>query len=36
LIKPDADAFAIKTAGMVMDLEGALEASQKLMKVSFL
>jgi NitT/TauT family transport system substrate-binding protein len=36
LRKPDADAFAIKTAGMVMDLEGALEASQKLMKVSSL
>jgi NitT/TauT family transport system substrate-binding protein len=36
LRKPDADAFAIKTAGMVMDLEGALEASEKLMKVSSL
>jgi NitT/TauT family transport system substrate-binding protein len=36
LRKPDADAFAIKTAGMVMDLEGALEASQNLMKVSSL
>jgi NitT/TauT family transport system substrate-binding protein len=36
LRKPDADAFAIKSAGMVMDLEGALEASEKLMKVSSL
>jgi NitT/TauT family transport system substrate-binding protein len=36
LRKPDADAFAIKTAGMVMDLEGALEASENLMKVSSL
>jgi NitT/TauT family transport system substrate-binding protein len=36
LRKPDADAFAIKTAGKVMDLEGALEASEKLMKVSSL
>jgi NitT/TauT family transport system substrate-binding protein len=36
LRKPDADAFAAKSAGMVMDLEGALEASQKLMKVSAL
>jgi NitT/TauT family transport system substrate-binding protein len=36
LRKPDADAFASKSAGKVMDLEGALEASQKLMKVSSL
>ena len=36
LRKPDADAFASKTAGMVMDLEGALEVSEKLMKVSSL
>jgi NitT/TauT family transport system substrate-binding protein len=34
LRKPDADAFASKSGGAVMDLEGALEASQKLMEVS--
>lgn len=32
--KPDADAFASKSGGSVMDLEAALEASQKLMEVS--
>ena len=36
LRKPDADAFASKSKGTVMDLEAALEASQKLMEVSSL
>jgi NitT/TauT family transport system substrate-binding protein len=34
LRKPDADAFASKSGGTVMDLEGALEASQPALEVS--
>jgi NitT/TauT family transport system substrate-binding protein len=34
LRKPDADAFASKAGGTVMDLEAALEASQQLQQVS--
>lgn len=34
LRKPDADAYASKIGGQVMDLEGALEATQKVLEVS--